>query len=256
MCIRDSNLTGITDEMVRGSKSEEEVLRMFKEFSEGTILVAHNASFDMGFLNTSYGKHGIPEAANPVIDTLELSRFLYPHFKSHRLNTLSKKFGVNLEQHHRAIYDSESTGHLCWIFLKEAKENHDMHFHDDLNRHIGEGDSYKRARPFHATILATTQAGLKNLFKLISMSNVDYFFRVPRIPRSQLSKLREGLLIGSACSNGEIFEAMMQKGVEEAKNRAKFYDYIEVMPKPVYAPLIEQESVSYTHLTLPTTPYV
>ena len=84
------NLTGITDEMVRGSKSEEEVLRMFKEFSEGTILVAHNASFDMGFLNTSYGKHGIPEAANPVIDTLELSRFLYPHFKSHRLNTLSK----------------------------------------------------------------------------------------------------------------------------------------------------------------------
>lgn len=237
------NLTGITDEMVRGSKSEEEVLRMFKEFSEGTILVAHNASFDMGFLNTSYGKHGIPEAANPVIDTLELSRFLYPHFKSHRLNTLSKKFGVNLEQHHRAIYDSESTGHLCWIFLKEAKDNHDMHFHDDLNRHIGEGDSYKRARPFHATILATTQAGLKNLFKLISMSNVDYFFRVPRIPRSQLSKLREGLLIGSACSNGEIFEAMMQKGVEEAKNRAKFYDYIEVMPKPVYAPLIEQELV-------------
>ena len=211
------NLTGITDEMVRGSKSEEEVLRMFKEFSEGTILVAHNASFDMGFLNTSYGKHGIPEAANPVIDTLELSRFLYPHFKSHRLNTLSKKFGVNLEQHHRAIYDSESTGHLCWIFLKEAKENHDMHFHDDLNRHIGEGDSYKRARPFHATILATTQAGLKNLFKLISMSNVDYFFRVPRIPRSQLSKLREGLLIGSACSNGEIFEAMMQKRCRRSK---------------------------------------
>ncbi|MGH2282646.1 hypothetical protein ACQ1ZH_15055, partial [Enterococcus faecalis] len=77
--------------------------------------------------------------------------------------------------------------------------------HDDLNGHIGEGDSYKRARLFHATILATIQAGLKNLFKLICMSNVDYFFRVPRIPRSQLSKLREGLLIGAACSNGEIF---------------------------------------------------
>ncbi|MHC5227497.1 PolC-type DNA polymerase III [Enterococcus sp. LJL99] len=237
------NLTGITDEMVRGSKSEEEVLTMFKEFSKGTILVAHNASFDMGFLNTSYEKYGIPEADNPVIDTLELSRFLHPTFKSHRLNTLSKKFGVNLEQHHRAIYDSESTGHLCWIFLKDAKENHNMHYHDELNLHIGEGDSYKRARPFHATILATTQAGLKNLFKLISMSNVNYFFRIPRIPRSQLSKLREGLIVGSACSSGEIFEAMMQKGVEEAKNRAKFYDYIEVMPKAVYAPLLEQELV-------------
>ncbi|MCB5955855.1 PolC-type DNA polymerase III [Enterococcus sp. CWB-B31] len=237
------NLTGITDEMVRGSKSEEEVLRLFKEFAEGTILVAHNASFDMGFLNTSYGKYGIPEADNPVIDTLELSRYLHPTFKSHRLNTLSKKFGVNLEQHHRAIYDSESTGHLCWIFLKDAKENHNMHYHDELNMHIGEGDSYKRARPFHATILAATQAGLKNLFKLISMSNVNYFFRIPRIPRSQLNKLREGLIIGSACSSGEIFEAMMQKGVEEAKNRAKFYDYIEVMPKAVYAPLLEQELV-------------
>ncbi|MGM0217027.1 PolC-type DNA polymerase III [Enterococcus sp. AZ126] len=237
------NLTGITDEMVRGSKSEEEVLRLFKEFSEDTILVAHNASFDMGFLNTSNGKYGIPEAENPVIDTLELSRYLNPTFKSHRLNTLSKKFGVNLEQHHRAIYDSESTGHLCWIFLKDAKENHDMNYHDELNMHIGEGDSYKRARPFHATILATTQVGLKNLFKLISMSNINYFFRIPRIPRSQLSKLREGLIIGSACSNGEIFEAMMQKGVEEAKNRAKFYDYIEVMPKAVYAPLLEQELV-------------
>ncbi|WP_086347415.1 PolC-type DNA polymerase III [Candidatus Enterococcus clewellii] len=237
------NLTGITDEMVRGSKSEEEVLRLFKDFAEGSILVAHNASFDMGFLNTSYGKYGIPEAENPVIDTLELSRYLHPTFKSHRLNTLSKKFGVNLEQHHRAIYDSESTGHLCWIFLKDAKENHQMLYHDELNMHIGEGDSYKRARPFHATILATTQAGLKNLFKLISMSNVNYFFRIPRIPRSQLNKLREGLIIGTACSNGEVFEAMMQKGVEEAKNRAKFYDYIEVMPKAVYAPLLEQELV-------------
>lgn len=236
-------LTGITDEMVRGSKSEQEVLALFQEFSQDSILVAHNASFDMGFLNTSYSKYQMPEAENPVIDTLELSRLLHPEMKSHRLNVLAKKYNVNLEQHHRAIYDSETTGHLCWLFLKEAQEKYQMLYHDELNRFVGQGDAYKRARPFHVTILAQTQTGLKNLFKLISMSNVDYFYRVPRIPRSQLNKLREGLLLGTACANGEVFEAMMQKGREEAKARAKFYDYIEVMPKEVYAPLIEQELV-------------
>ena len=237
------NLTGITDEMVRGSKSEKEVLTMFREFCGEDILVAHNASFDMGFLNTSYEKYDMPEAPNPVIDTLELSRLLHPEMKSHRLNTLSKKYNINLEQHHRAVYDSEATGHLCWIFVKKAKEDFGVEYHDEFNQHIGEGDAYKRARPFHVTILAKTQDGLKNLFKLISMSNVNYYYRVPRIPRSKLNELREGLLIGSACSSGEIFEAMMQKGVDEAKKRAKFYDYIEIMPKPVYAPLISAELV-------------
>ena len=237
------DLTGITDEMVRGSKSEKEVLTMFREFCGEDILVAHNASFDMGFLNTSYEKYDMPEAPNPVIDTLELSRLLHPEMKSHRLNTLSKKYNINLEQHHRAVYDSEATGHLCWIFVKKAKEDFGVEYHDEFNQHIGEGDAYKRARPFHVTILAKTQDGLKNLFKLISMSNVNYYYRVPRIPRSKLNELREGLLIGSACSSGEIFEAMMQKGVDEAKKRAKFYDYIEIMPKPVYAPLISAELV-------------
>ena len=237
------NLTGITDEMVRGSKSEEEVLRLFREFCGDDILVAHNASFDMGFLNTSYEKYDIPEAPNSVIDTLEMSRFLHPDWKSHRLNTIAKKYGVALEQHHRAVYDSETTGHLCWIFVKKAQEEHQIFYHDELNEHVGEGDAYKRARPFHAILMATNQVGLKNLFKLISMANINYFYRVPRIPRSQFNKLREGIIVGSACSNGEIFEAMMQKGVEEAKARAKFYDYIEIMPKPVYAPLLEQELV-------------
>lgn len=237
------NLTGITDAMVKGSKSEEEVLAMFREFSEGAILVAHNATFDMGFLNTAYQRYNQPEADNPVIDTLELSRLLYPHMKNHRLNTLAKKFGVNLEHHHRAIYDAEATGHLCWLFLKDAEEQYQMTYHDQLNEQVGKDDAYKQARPIHATIIAKTQEGLKNLFKLISLSNVKYFHRVARIPRSELNKYREGLIVGSACSNGELFEAMMQKGAEEARKKAKFYDYIEVMPKPVYAPLLEQELV-------------
>ena len=183
------------------------------------------------------------EAPQPVIDTLEMSRFLHPQLKSHRLNTLAKRYGVGLEQHHRAVYDSETTGALCWIFLKEAREEHNILFHDELNKYIGGGDSYKRARPFHATILAKNQDGLKDLFKIISASNIDYYYRTPRLPRSVLQASRENLLIGSACSEGEIFEAMMQKGAEAAKAKAKFYDYIEVMPKEVYAPLITRELV-------------
>ena len=172
-----------------------------------------------------------------------MSRFLHPQLKSHRLNTLAKRYGVGLEQHHRAVYDSETTGALCWIFLKEAREEHNILFHDELNKYIGGGDSYKRARPFHATILAKNQDGLKDLFKIISASNIDYYYRTPRLPRSVLQASRENLLIGSACSEGEIFEAMMQKGAEAAKAKAKFYDYIEVMPKEVYAPLITRELV-------------
>lgn len=234
------NLTGITDDMVKGSKTEVEVLRAFKEFTEGTVLVAHNASFDMGFLNTAYQKQEMPASKLPVIDTLELSRFLHPTFKTHRLNTLAKRYGVALEQHHRAIYDSETTGHLLWLFLKEAEEEYSIINHNRLNDHIGEGDAYKRARPFHVTILAQTQAGLKNLFKVISHSLVDYFYRVPRIPRSLLEKYREGLIVGSGCSEGELFEAMMQKGYDEAKELAKHYDFLEIMPKGAYAHLLGQ----------------
>jgi DNA polymerase-3 subunit alpha (Gram-positive type) len=236
-------LTGITDDMVRDSKPEKTVLEQFAAFAEGSILVAHNASFDMGFLNNSYERYGMPEAPQPVIDTLEMSRFLHPQLKSHRLNTLAKRYGVGLEQHHRAVYDSETTGALCWIFLKEAREEHNILFHDELNKYIGGGDSYKRARPFHATILAKNQDGLKDLFKIISASNIEYYYRTPRLPRSVLQAIRGNLLIGSACSEGEIFEAMMQKGAEVAKEKAKFYDYIEVMPKEVYAPLITKELV-------------
>ncbi len=237
-------LTGITDDMVRGSKSEAEVLQMFKEFTGDAILVAHNASFDIGFLNTSYDKKGMPISTNPVIDTLELARYLYPDFKRFGLGVLTKKFNVGLEHHHRAIYDSEATAHLAWIFIKEAMEKHDMKLHQDLNRGVGGENAYKLARPFHATILVTTQAGLKNLFKLISLSNVKYFHdKVPRIPRTELTRLREGLIVGTGCDKGEVFVAMMQKGRAAAKELAQFYDFIEVMPKPVYAPLIEQELV-------------
>lgn len=240
-------LTGITDDMVKGSKSQEQVLKEFYEFSKDCILVAHNASFDMGFLNTGYENVGIPRTQQPVIDTLELSRMLHPQLKSHRLNTLAKRYNVSLEQHHRAVYDSETTGHLCHIFLKEAETEYQLLYHDELNKNIHPEEVYKNGRPFHASIFAKNQEGLKELFKVVSASNLHYFYRVPRILRSMLSSKRDYFLIGSGCTEGEVFEAMMQKGYDEAKEKAKYYDYIEIMPKDIYRPLIAKELIRNEH---------
>ncbi|UYZ23641.1 PolC-type DNA polymerase III [Mesobacillus jeotgali] len=236
------NLTGITDDMVRNAPEVSEVLKKFKEWSGDCVLVAHNASFDMGFLNVGYKKIGMGKAQNPVIDTLELGRFLYPDMKNHRLNTLAKKFDIELTQHHRAIYDAEATGYLLVKMLKDAAEK-GLEYHDQLNDNMGQGKAFQRARPYHATLLAKNEVGMKNIFKLVSISHIDYFYRVPRIPRSLLNKHREGILIGSGCDKGEVFEGMMQKGPEEVEEAAQFYDYLEVHPKAVYAHLLELELV-------------
>jgi DNA polymerase III subunit alpha, Gram-positive type len=237
------NLTGITDDMVQTAPEIEEVLRNFSEWTGDAVLVAHNASFDMGFLNVGYKKIGYDKATNPIIDTLELGRFLYPEMKNHRLNTLTKKFDIELTQHHRAIYDAEATGYLLLKMLKDSLEK-GIEYHDQFNDNMGKGNAYQRARPYHCTLLAQTQAGLKNLFKLVSISHLEYFYRVPRLPRSVLQKYREGILVGSGCNKGEVFEGMMQKSPEEVEGAARFYDYLEVMPKEVNAPLIEMELVS------------
>ncbi|SDM65187.1 DNA polymerase-3 subunit alpha [Fictibacillus solisalsi] len=235
------NLTGITDDMVQDAPEIEDVLRDFEKFMGDDILVAHNASFDMGFLNEGFRKIGRGAAQNPVIDTLELARFLLPELKNHRLNTLCKKFDIELTQHHRAIYDAEATGYLLWKLLKQAFEK-EIEFHDQLNENMGQG-GYMRSRPSHCILFAQTQQGLKNLYKLVSESQLDYFYRTPRIPRSRLSKHREGLLIGSGCDKGEVFEGMMQKAPAEVEEIAKFYDYLEIQPPSNYYHLIEKELI-------------
>ncbi|MFP7329835.1 PolC-type DNA polymerase III [Bacillus subtilis] len=236
-------LTGITDDMLQDAPDVVDVIRDFREWIGDDILVAHNASFDMGFLNVAYKKLlEVDKAKNPVIDTLELGRFLYPEFKNHRLNTLCKKFDIELTQHHRAIYDTEATAYLLLKMLKDAAEK-GIQYHDELNENMGQSNAYQRSRPYHATLLAVNSTGLKNLFKLVSLSHIHYFYRVPRIPRSQLEKYREGLLIGSACDRGEVFEGMMQKSPEEVEDIASFYDYLEVQPPEVYRHLLELELV-------------
>ncbi|CQR47661.1 DNA polymerase III PolC-type [Paraliobacillus sp. PM-2] len=236
------DLTGITDDMVNNAPEVDEVLHDFHQWIGSDILVAHNASFDMGFLNQGFEKAGIAKSTNPVIDTLELARFLLPNLKNHRLNTLCKKFDIELTQHHRAIYDAEATGYLLWKLIKEAKERN-IDNHNQFNLHMGEGNAYQRARPFHVTLLAQNDVGLKNIYKLVSLAHIDYFYRVPRIPRSKLQAYREGVLVGSGCDKGELFETMMQKSQAEAEKVASFYDYIEVQPPANYYPLIERELV-------------
>ncbi|SDJ01165.1 PolC-type DNA polymerase III [Salimicrobium halophilum] len=236
-------LTGITDDMVKDAPEIDEVLKDFKEWTADDILVAHNASFDMGFLNTGYESVGLEKSTNPVIDTLELARFLLPELKNHRLNTLCKKFDIELTQHHRAIYDAEATGYLLWKLIKKAIEEKQIENHINLNDYMGEGKAYQRSRPSHCTILAKNDTGLKNLYRLISESHIDYFYRVPRIPRSRLTLHREGLIVGSGCDKGELFETMMQKSEEEAEKVADFYDYIEIQPVGNYAHLIEKDII-------------
>ncbi|MDN6161362.1 MAG: PolC-type DNA polymerase III, partial [Atopostipes sp.] len=238
-----TELTGITNDMVKGSKSEKEVLSAFKSFTEDTILVAHNAKFDMSFINKGYEKNGLGTSTLPVIDTLELSRFVYPELKTFGLGALAKKFDVLLEQHHRAIYDAQTTGLLLNIFLKDLEDRHGIVNHKNLNDSSGNEESYKRSRPTHATLLVETETGMKNLYKLVSIALTEYYYRTPRIPQRILSKYREGILVGSGCSNGEVFTAMMQTGYADAKELAKKYDFLEIMPKDAYLDLKERELI-------------
>lgn len=232
-----SQLTHITDDMVVGAPELEEVLPKFLAFVGDAVLVAHNARFDIGFIDEFCKRLGLPVPANPVLDTLELARIQYPTMKNHRLNTLSDKFKVGLDNHHRAVDDSAALGHVLFHMLKDASDRGKATIRS-LNDEVGQDLS--NARPFHCTIYAKNAVGKKNLYKLVSLSHTEYFKRVACIPKSKLIELREGLLIASGCEKGEFFESVLNKSEEEAEQVAEFYDVLEVQPIGVNMHLVDK----------------
>lgn len=237
-------LTNINDDMVKDAPDVEPVLKRFVEFAEDAILVAHNARFDYDFVNAKLKELGLPIMENPVLDTLELARMLFPSMKNHRLNTLAAKYKVSLENHHRAIDDTLALGEILNGLLDDAAKIEGYKTLDRLNDKVGKDLS--NARPFHCGIYALNPIGKKNLFKLISMSHTEYFKRVPCIPKSKLVEMREGLLILSGCEKGEFFETVLNKSVEEAEAVAEFYDVLEIQPLTMYMHLVEKGLVGST----------
>ena len=228
-----TELTNITDEMLEGKDSEEEVTKRFLAFVKDLPMVAHNAQFDIAFVSSAMKKYNLGEFKNTVIDTMGLARNVYPEWRNHKLSTLVKNLNVEWDEdkHHRADYDCEGTSKCFYQMLYHLKREN-IKTTIDLENLADKENAIKFARPFHLTIIAKDKVGLKNLFKIISLANTKYLYKGKdaKIPRTDLIKLREGLLIGSGCINGEVFEKGIGLSDDELMDLMNFYDYIEVQP--------------------------
>ena len=223
-------LTQITDEMLADADIIENVLPKFMEFVGNSTMVAHNAPFDVSFIKKNLRDFG-KEFSNQVLDTVPLARFLYPELKRVKLNNVAKHLGVSLENHHRAVDDAKATADILLVCFKKLKEELDVHDLKTLNVQFLENVDIKKQPTSHIIILAKTQAGIKNLYKIVSAAHLEHFARRPRIPKTLLSEFREGLIIGSACEGGEVYKAVLEgKTIDELKEIAEFYDYLEIQP--------------------------
>ena len=238
-------LTNITDEMLINCDTEENVVKRFMEFVKDLPMVAHNAKFDIGFINAAFSKYNMGEFKNTVIDTMGMARMLYPNWKNHKLSTLVKELDVPWDEsaHHRGDYDSEGTA-IGFYKMCKVLNNRNIETTTKLYNSVDLNELLQFSRPFHMSVLVKNKVGLKNLFKIISYANTKYMFKngVVKYPRNELNKYREGLLFGSGCVNGEIFDAAFTKDDEELAKMMQYYDYIEVQPPEVYSYLIDLES--------------
>ena len=226
-------VTHITDDMVKDAPKIQEVFPKILEFIEGSVLVAHNADFDIGFLKHNASVLGY-KFDYTYIDTLRLAKDLFPDYKKYKLGIIAENLGIKVEVAHRALDDVDTTVKVFNIMIDMLKEKGAKKV-SDIDRvaadDISEKEAYKKIPAYHAIILTKNYVGLKNLYKLVSLSHLHYFYKKPRILKSLYKKYSEGLILGSACEQGELYRAIVAgKDEEEIENIARDYDYLEIQP--------------------------
>ena len=226
-----TRLTGITDADVAGAPDEAEAMRQFLDFAGGRPIIAHNADFDTGFMSAACRRAGIP--FEPVyLDTLVLAQYLLPDLKHHKLDQVSNRLSLPDFNHHRASDDAAMVGYMLVPFIRMLRDR-GVHTLQQVNPALAKSNSLGKAKrmPKHLVVLAKNQTGLRNLYKLISLSHLEYFKRFPIMPKSEINANREGLILGSACEAGELYQAIIRgKDWEELRRIASWYDYLEIQP--------------------------
>ncbi len=237
-----TRLTSITDDMVAGAPKEREAVEQFLAFAGDSMLIAHNANFDVGFIRVACERHGMP-FSNTFLDTVGLSRYVNPELKKHKLDIIAEHYKLEEFHHHRASDDAETLARIFFVMLDRLKSEGIATF-EEMVEAMSENTDPLKLKPYHMIIFAKNKEGLKNLYKLISFSYLDYYFRFPRIPKTVLEDYREGLIIGSACEAGELYRAVIDnRSEQEIEEIASFYDYLEIQPLGNNRFLIEDEKV-------------
>ena len=222
-------VTHITDDMVRDAETIEKVLPKFLEFVGDSVIVAHNANFDMGFIRHFAELQGI-KIDNTYIDTLALARDMFPEYKKFKLGIIAENLGIRVDVAHRALDDVKTLVKVFEVMLKNLKEKNVKNI-NEIESIYRENLNLKHLPTYHAIILTKNYVGLKNLYKLISFSHLNHYYKKPKIPRSLYKKHSEGLIIGSACDQGELYQSILEGLAEEKiEEIASFYDYLEIQP--------------------------